>query len=207
MRTTLRLATAYSHTRWSQWGECCRYQDAADDEETTRVSSCPSASPNSSTRVQTARSVLPRVRPATNGASPGRVQRSADYAALVFALDVHRRIPSVDHNRRLLLDRILCARIPDEVVEGNCIHAYPTGSVDGMFSYPRLARLRKRYFNSPRRERGVVTVGELEHAFLAERLKSRAEGQTVGGEVISNDLGTGETVHDVGDSRRAVERN
>ena len=44
----------------------------------------------------------------------GRVQRSADYAALVFALDVHRRIPGVDHNRRLLLDRILRARIPDE---------------------------------------------------------------------------------------------
>ena len=45
---------------------------------------------------------------------PGRVQRSADYAALVFALDVHRRIPGVDHNRSLLLDRILRARIPDE---------------------------------------------------------------------------------------------
>ena len=45
---------------------------------------------------------------------PARVQRSADYAALVFALDVHRRIPGVDHNRRLLLDRILRARIPDE---------------------------------------------------------------------------------------------
>ena len=45
---------------------------------------------------------------------PGRVQRSADYAALVAALDVHRRIPGVDHNRRLLLDRILRARIPDE---------------------------------------------------------------------------------------------
>ena len=45
---------------------------------------------------------------------PGRVPRSADYAALVAALDVHRRIPGVDHNRRLLLDRILRARIPDE---------------------------------------------------------------------------------------------
>ena len=45
---------------------------------------------------------------------PGRVQLSADYAALVFALDVHRRIPGVDHNRRLLLGRILRARIPDE---------------------------------------------------------------------------------------------
>ena len=45
---------------------------------------------------------------------PGRVQRSTDYAALVLALDVHRRIPGVDHNRRLLLDGILRARIPDE---------------------------------------------------------------------------------------------
>ncbi len=45
---------------------------------------------------------------------PGRVPLSADYAALVAALDVHRRIPGVDHNRRLLLDRILRARIPDE---------------------------------------------------------------------------------------------
>lgn len=45
---------------------------------------------------------------------PGRVLRSADYAALVLALDVHRRIPGVDHNRRLLLDRILRAPIPDE---------------------------------------------------------------------------------------------
>lgn len=45
---------------------------------------------------------------------PGRVPRSADYAALVAALDVHRRIPGIDHNRRLLLDRILRARVPDE---------------------------------------------------------------------------------------------
>ena len=45
---------------------------------------------------------------------PKRVPLSADYAALVAALDVHRRIPGVDHNRRLLLDRILRAPIPDE---------------------------------------------------------------------------------------------
>ena len=45
---------------------------------------------------------------------PRGVRLSADYAALVAALDVHRRIPGVDHNRRLLLDRILRARIPDE---------------------------------------------------------------------------------------------
>ena len=45
---------------------------------------------------------------------PGRVSLTVDYAALVVALDVHRRIPGVDHNRRLLLDHILRARIPDE---------------------------------------------------------------------------------------------
>ena len=45
---------------------------------------------------------------------PGRARLSADYAALVFALEVHRRVPGVDHNRRLLLDHILRARIPDE---------------------------------------------------------------------------------------------
>ena len=45
---------------------------------------------------------------------PGRARLNADYAALVFALDVHRRVPGVDHNRRLLLDHILRARIPDE---------------------------------------------------------------------------------------------
>lgn len=45
---------------------------------------------------------------------PQRVQRGPEWAALVEALRIHARIPGVDHNRRLLLDRILRARIPDE---------------------------------------------------------------------------------------------
>ena len=46
--------------------------------------------------------------------APQRVHRGPDWAALVEALRIHARIPGVDHNRKLLLDRILCARIPDE---------------------------------------------------------------------------------------------
>ena len=45
---------------------------------------------------------------------PQRVHRGPDWAALVEALGIHARIPGVDHNRKLLLDRILRARIPDE---------------------------------------------------------------------------------------------
>ena len=60
---------------------------------------------------------------------PGRVPLSADYAALVAALDVHRRIPGVDHNRRLLLDRILRARIPDEFAKLGLLRAL---AADGM---------------------------------------------------------------------------
>ena len=45
---------------------------------------------------------------------PQGVHRGPDWAALVEALRIHARIPGVDHNRKLLLDRILRARIPDE---------------------------------------------------------------------------------------------
>ena len=45
---------------------------------------------------------------------PQRVHRGPDWAALVEALRIHARIPGDDHNRKLLLDRILRARIPDE---------------------------------------------------------------------------------------------
>ena len=45
---------------------------------------------------------------------PERVHRGPDWAALVEVLRIHARIPGVDHNRKLLLDRILRARIPDE---------------------------------------------------------------------------------------------
>lgn len=45
---------------------------------------------------------------------PQRVQRGPDWAALVEALRLHARVPGVDRNRKVLLDRILRARIPDE---------------------------------------------------------------------------------------------
>ena len=45
---------------------------------------------------------------------PQRVHRGPDWPALVEALRIHAAIPGVDHNRKLLLDRILRARIPDE---------------------------------------------------------------------------------------------
>lgn len=45
---------------------------------------------------------------------PQRVQRGPDWAALVEALRIHARVPGVDLNRKVLLDRILRARVPDE---------------------------------------------------------------------------------------------
>ncbi len=45
---------------------------------------------------------------------PGRTYRSADWLGLVEALRIHKLVPGVDHNRKLLLDRILRAQIPDE---------------------------------------------------------------------------------------------
>lgn len=45
---------------------------------------------------------------------PSRTFRGADWLALVEALRIHKLVPGIDHNRKLLLDRILRARIPDE---------------------------------------------------------------------------------------------
>lgn len=45
---------------------------------------------------------------------PQQTYRSADWLALVDALRIHRRVPGIDENRRLLLDCILRAPIPDE---------------------------------------------------------------------------------------------
>ena len=45
---------------------------------------------------------------------PSRTTRSADWLGLVEALRIHKLVPGVDHNRKVLLDRILRARIPDE---------------------------------------------------------------------------------------------
>ena len=45
---------------------------------------------------------------------PSRTYRSADWLGLVEALRVHKLVPGIDHNRKLLTDRILRAQIPDE---------------------------------------------------------------------------------------------
>ncbi len=45
---------------------------------------------------------------------PRHTYRSADWLGLVEALRIHTLIPGIDHNRKLLLDRILRAQIPDE---------------------------------------------------------------------------------------------
>ena len=45
---------------------------------------------------------------------PSRTTRSADWLGLVEALRIHKLVPGVDHNRKILLDRILRAQIPDE---------------------------------------------------------------------------------------------
>ena len=45
---------------------------------------------------------------------PGHTYRSADWLGLVEALRIHKLVPGIDHNRKLLLDRILRAQIPDE---------------------------------------------------------------------------------------------
>ena len=45
---------------------------------------------------------------------PDHTYRGADWLGLVEALRIHKLVPGIDHNRKLLLDRILRSRIPDE---------------------------------------------------------------------------------------------
>ena len=45
---------------------------------------------------------------------PRHTYRSADWLGLVEALHIQKLVPGIDHNRKLLLDRILRAQIPDE---------------------------------------------------------------------------------------------
>ena len=54
---------------------------------------------------------------------PRHTYRNADWLGLVEALRIHRLIPGVDHNRKLLLDRILRARIPDEFAKLTLLRA------------------------------------------------------------------------------------
>ncbi len=54
---------------------------------------------------------------------PQRTYRAADWVALVEALRIHKQIPGIDHNRRVLLDRILRAQIPDEFAKLTLLRA------------------------------------------------------------------------------------
>ena len=54
---------------------------------------------------------------------PRRAYRGAEWAALVEALRIHARVPGADHNRKLLLDRILGAQIPDEFAKMTLLRA------------------------------------------------------------------------------------
>ncbi len=60
---------------------------------------------------------------------PQRTYRSADWAALGEALRIHKQIPGIDHNRRLLLDRILHAQIPDEFAKMTLLRALAADAV------------------------------------------------------------------------------
>ena len=54
---------------------------------------------------------------------PRRAYRGAEWTALVEALGIHARVPGSDHNRKLLLDRILGAQIPDEFAKMTLLRA------------------------------------------------------------------------------------
>ncbi len=54
---------------------------------------------------------------------PRHTYRSADWLGLVEALRIHKLVPGIDHNRKLLLDRILRARIPDEFAKLTLLRA------------------------------------------------------------------------------------
>ena len=54
---------------------------------------------------------------------PGRAYRGAEWIALGEALRIHARVPGSDHNRKLLLDRILRAQIPDEFAKLTLLRA------------------------------------------------------------------------------------
>ncbi len=54
---------------------------------------------------------------------PHYAYRSADWLGLVEALRIHKLIPGIDHNRKLLSDRILRAQIPDEFAKLTLLRA------------------------------------------------------------------------------------
>ena len=130
---------------------------------------------------------------------PGRVQRSADYAALVLALDVHRRIPGVDHNRRLLLDRILCARIPDEFAKLALLRALADDGVPDAGEAPPVD-LR----SLPPAKRHAITDRLVEILPAMRGLDEPAASQAI--EDLENSLGHGLQVSLVLSGRRAAVR-
>ena len=68
---------------------------------------------------------------------PGHPYRSAEWLALVEALRIHKLVPGVDHNRKLLLDRILRAQIPDEFAKLALLRALADdGEPDSMVTPP-----------------------------------------------------------------------
>ena len=69
---------------------------------------------------------------------PRRVPLSVDSVALVEALDVQRRIPGIDLNRKLLLDRILRAPIPDEFAKMTLLRALADDGVPDATEMPRV---------------------------------------------------------------------
>ena len=54
---------------------------------------------------------------------PRRAYRGVEWTVLVEALRIHARVPGSDHNRKLLLERILEAQIPDEFAKMTLLRA------------------------------------------------------------------------------------
>ena len=68
---------------------------------------------------------------------PRRVYRSAEWLGLVEALRIHNLVPGIDYNRKLLLDRILRARIPDEFAKLALLRALAAdGEPDSILTPP-----------------------------------------------------------------------
>ena len=92
---------------------------------------------------------------------PQRVHRGPDWAALVEALRIHARIPGIDHNRKLLLDRILRARIPDEFAKMALLRALAGDKEPDRRSAPPV---------------DLERLGDAQREAIAERLKELLVG-------------------------------
>ena len=130
---------------------------------------------------------------------PGRVPLIADYAALVAALDVHRRIPGVDRNRKFLLDRILRARIPDEFAKLALLRALADDGVPDAVEAPPVD-LR----SLPPAKRQAITDRLVEILPAMRGLDEPEASQTI--EDLENSLGHGLQVSLVLSGSRAAVR-